>query len=84
LSQPVVRTGNLQFYRARAAEAGSAADAATLPHVRDRCLRSEAAWTALAGQAERSQRLRDEDQLRKAAPTSAVIDQDEEMPHGNG
>ena len=38
----------VQFYRDRADEARLAADAATLSHVRDRCRRSEAAWTQLA------------------------------------
>jgi hypothetical protein len=42
---------NLQFYRDRAEEARLAAEAATLSHVRDRCRRSEAAWTELANRA---------------------------------
>ncbi len=39
---------SLQFYRDRAEEARQAAEAATLSLVRDRCRRSEAAWTELA------------------------------------
>jgi hypothetical protein len=42
---------NVQFYRDRAEEARLAAEAATLSHVRDRCRRSEAAWTELANRA---------------------------------
>ena len=61
-----MRTGNLEFYRARAAEASADADAATLEHVRDRCRRSEAAWQALADRAERSEQMRAEEAQRKA------------------
>ena len=35
-------------------------------HVRERCQRSEAAWTALADKAQRSERLREEEAKRKA------------------
>lgn len=60
-------TGNqLEFYRARADQARAEAEAATLTHVRDRCRRSEAAWTVLADRAERSERLRAEESKRKA------------------
>ena len=84
LSAPVLRTGNLEFYRARAAEACADAEAATLDHVRERCLRSEAAWTALARQAERSQHLRAEDQNRKAERSSQAIGHEEDTQNGNG
>jgi hypothetical protein len=56
----------LEFYLARAEQARVEADAATLDHVRERCLRSHAAWSALADRAERSERLRVEEALRKA------------------
>ena len=56
----------LDFYRARADQARAEAKAATLAHVRDRCQRSEAAWTALAERAERSERLRAAEVRRKA------------------
>ena len=46
------------FYRARAAEEHDRADAATLDNVRDRCLRAEAAWLAMAIRAERTATLR--------------------------
>jgi len=61
-----IRSSNLQFFRARAEQARSEAEAATLAHVRDRCLRSEAAWAALAAKAERSERMRVAELERKA------------------
>jgi hypothetical protein len=67
LSGPINRSSNLEFFRARAAEACAQAEAATLDHVRERCRRSEAAWTALADRAERSEQLRIAEHLRKTA-----------------
>ena len=67
MAAPVIRSTNLDFFRARAAQARGEADAATLDHVRERCLRSEAAWQALAEKAERSERLRVAEEVRKAA-----------------
>jgi hypothetical protein len=57
---------NLQFYLARAAQARDEADSATLDHVRERCQRSEAAWTQLADRAARSEALRVNEEKRKA------------------
>ena len=57
---------NLEFYLARAAQAREEAEAATLDHVRERCRRSEAAWQQLADRAERSEKLRAAEALRKA------------------
>jgi len=68
-------TSNLQFYLARAAQAQAEADAATLAHVRERCQRSEAAWTALADRAQRSERMRIEEQERKAAQSAEHHDE---------
>jgi hypothetical protein len=51
-------TSQLDFYRARADQARAEADAATLTHVRERCLRSEAAWQALANRAARAEEMR--------------------------
>ena len=65
-------TTNLQFYLARAAQARGEADAATLDHVRERCRRSEAAWTQLADRAARSETLRQSEELRKAEQTPAL------------
>ena len=62
---------NLQFYLARAAQARDEADVATLDHVKERCQRSEAAWTQLADRAARSEALRVNEELRKAEHTSA-------------
>ena len=62
----IVRSTNLEFFLARARQARDEAEAATLDHVRERYRRSEAAWNALASQAERSERLRREDAKRKA------------------
>ena len=60
------RNANLDFYLARAAQARSEADAATLDHVRERCQRSHAAWQALADRAERGEKLRVAEAERKA------------------
>ena len=58
---------DLEFYLARAAQARSEAEAATLDHVRERCRRSEAAWEALADRAAHTIRLRDATERLKAA-----------------
>jgi hypothetical protein len=63
---PVIRSTNLDFFLARAAQARVEAEAATLDHVRERCRRSEAAWTALADRAKHSEKLRMADAMRKA------------------
>ena len=63
----MIRSSNLQFFLARAEQARSEAEAATLDHVRERCRRSEAAWNELADRAKRSEVLRLEEQKRKAA-----------------
>ena len=65
---------NLEFYLARADQARADANAATLGHVRERWLRSQAAWTQLADRAARSDHLRTEEIKRKA-------DQAAEMNH---
>jgi hypothetical protein len=57
---------NLEFFRARAAQAHAEAEAATLNHVRERCRRSHAAWQALAERAERGEQLREAEAQRKA------------------
>ena len=57
---------NLQFYLARAEQARVEAEAAALDHVRERCRRSEAAWQALADRAQRSEKLRQEEAIRKS------------------
>lgn len=59
-------SSQLQFYRARVEQARAEGEAATLAHVRERCRRSEEAWTLLASRAERSEKLREAEILRKA------------------
>jgi hypothetical protein len=49
---------NQEIYLTRAAEARSDADQATLANVRDRALRSEAAWADMAARAERTDKMR--------------------------
>ena len=56
----------LQFYRARADQARADADAATLGHVRERCLRSLEAWEALASRAAKAEAMRADEAFRKA------------------
>jgi hypothetical protein len=60
----------LDFYRARAAQARADADTATLQHVKERCLRSEEAWTQLANRAARAEDMRAKEALRKAEVTA--------------
>jgi len=75
LSGPVIRNSNLQFFLARADQARAEGDEATLEHVRERCRRSEAAWTALADKAKRSERLREEEAVRKAEAALEAAEQ---------
>ena len=48
------------FYLARAAECAAEAQAATLDNVRERCLRSEAAWQMMADRLKRAEKMRAE------------------------
>lgn len=66
MSGPATRNSTLDFYLARAAQARAEGEEATLDHVRQRCERSEAAWTALADRAERSEQLKAREALRKS------------------
>jgi hypothetical protein len=66
LAGPIIRSSNLEFFRARAAQAHADGEEATLDPVRERCQRSEAAWTALADRAERSEVMREAEARRKA------------------
>ena len=63
-------TSQLEFYRARVDQARAEAAAATLAHVRERCLRSEAAWQTLADRAARAEATRIEEEKRKAGVTA--------------
>jgi hypothetical protein len=77
LAGPIIRSSNLQFFLARAEEARTQAEAATLDHVRERCRRSEAAWTMLADKARRSEQLRIEEAERKAATAATNSNEDQ-------
>lgn len=76
MAGPIVRSSSLQFFLARAEQARAEADAATLDLVRERCRRSEAAWSDLADKAQRGERLRIEDQKRKAATAASVSNEE--------
>ena len=56
-----------QFYLDRARDARRDADAATLDNVRERCLRSEAAWTEMAARAGRTETMRLKAEAAKSA-----------------
>lgn len=76
MAEPVTRSSNLQFFLARAEQSRVEAEAATLEHVRERCRRSEAAWTVLADKARRSELMRLQEADRKAAVASAFPRED--------
>ena len=63
----MTNSNTLQFYLDRADEARKQAEAATLSHVRDRCRRSEAAWTQLAARVAATERMRLKQLQLKAA-----------------
>lgn len=58
---------DFDLYQQRAAEARADADAAILDNVRERCLRAEAAWNAMADRAARTERMRATLEAHKAA-----------------
>ncbi len=57
------------IFRENAEKARAEADAATLDNVRDRCLRAEAAWIAMAERQERVDKARTDN--RKLDPVAA-------------
>ena len=61
-----------ETYLARAAQARADADAATLDNVRDRCLRSEAAWAEMAARAKRTEEMRETLLAEKAKAAAAA------------
>lgn len=65
-----------ETYLARAAEARAQANETTLHNVRDRCLRSEAAWNEMADRAARTEKMRQTllADKEKAAAELAVAD----------
>jgi hypothetical protein len=60
------------LYAARAAEARSDAEAATLDNVRDRCLRAASAWEAMAARAQRGDDFRAKQAAEKEAAALAA------------
>ena len=62
-----VRQRDRELFLARAEEARAEAEAATLDNVRERCLRSEAAWRHMADRAERTEQMRADHLAAKAA-----------------
>jgi len=60
-----------ETFLARAAEARASAEAAVLDNVRERCLRSEAAWAEMAARAERTETMRAAREAEKAAVAPA-------------
>ncbi|WP_106640240.1 hypothetical protein [Allosphingosinicella vermicomposti] len=58
---------SFEYFQARAAEARRDADAANLANVRERCLRSEAAFLDMAARAERGARMKSKLEAEKAA-----------------
>ena len=63
----MANSNTLKFYLDRAEDARKQAEAATLSHVRDRCRRSEAAWTQLAERVEATEKMRLKQLMLKAA-----------------
>jgi hypothetical protein len=67
------------LYIQRAAEARTDADAAVLDNVRDRCLRAEAAWKAMADRAARTESMRATLEAHKAAAAAEAAEIAESM-----
>jgi hypothetical protein len=65
-------SSQLDFYRARAAEARAEAEGTALDNVRERCLRAAEAWEAMAARALRSDTHRAKAEAEKAAAAAAL------------
>jgi len=63
-----------ETFLARAAEARKDAEAAKLDNVRERCLRSEAAWSEMAARAERTETMRAARDAEKTRVAEATIE----------
>jgi len=59
-------SANVDFYLARAAENALAAEKTDLLNVRERCLRSAAAWQAMAERQSHIEEKKEQDALEKA------------------
>jgi hypothetical protein len=62
----------IEIFRGRADEARADAEAALLSNVRDRCLRSAAAWDDMAARAQRTEKMRDRLATEKQAARAAA------------
>jgi hypothetical protein len=60
-----------ELYLLRAADAHAEAEVADLENVRERCLRSEAAWKEMAARAELTEQLRAANEAEKASGREA-------------
>jgi hypothetical protein len=69
-----------ETFSARAADARAEADAATLDNVRERCLRAEEAWTAMAERAARNETMRATLIAKKAAELAEAAEAAEAAP----
>jgi hypothetical protein len=67
----MANSNTLQFYRNQAEQAHEDAEAATLSNVRDRCRRSEAAWTQLADRIAATEKKRQQQLLLKEGAPQA-------------
>ena len=72
-----------ETFLARAAAARQDADSAQLDNVRERCLRSEAAWSEMAARAERTEKMRAARDAEKAAVVSDQPQPPLEAAHEN-
>jgi hypothetical protein len=68
-----IRHTDLDTYLKRADQALAEANATTLDNVRQRCLRAEAAWRAMAARAERSAKMRADEMAHKEAAAKTPI-----------
>ena len=72
ISDPIRHT-DLDTYLKRADQALDEANSTTLDNVRQRCLRAEAAWRAMAARAEKSQKMRADEIARKQAVSKGGV-----------
>ena len=68
-----VRHRELDAYLTRAEAARTEAEAATLDNVRERCLRSEAAWREMAARVTETEKMRATSIAAKQANESSVL-----------
>lgn len=63
-----------ELYLAHAADAHAEAEVAELENVRQRCLRSEAAWKEMAARVERTEKLRAANEAKREAALAATAE----------